>query len=350
LPARDGLVDYAVGTTALNRSLRGNADMIAIRWLAAAFALALACGEAGAAESYPTRPVTIVVPLAPGGGTDFLARLVAKHLEQRLGKPFLIENKPGASNAIAAVAVAKSEPDGHTLLMGTTTGMAINVTLRKELPYNPASDFVPLAGIAQVPFILMVNPSLPVASVPQFIAYAKERPGLTFGSSGPGSPHHLFMELFKATTGTDMTHVPYRGSLPAVTDLAAGHIQLMFCDYGPAEPMIQAGKVRPLAISTKRRLSSAPQIAPLDEVGLPGFDAAAWQMLVAPAGTPAAVVDKLHAELSEILSLPEVKAAIVKYGFVPMDDASVDELTKFVHGEIARWGQVVQRAGIAGSE
>jgi tripartite-type tricarboxylate transporter receptor subunit TctC len=323
--------------------------MMAARWVAAAL-LVLVARSPALAQDYPGRPVTIVVPLAPGGGTDFLARLLARHLEQRLGKPFLIENKPGAGNAIAAAAVAKAEPDGHTLMMGTATGMAINVTLRKDLPYSPAVDFVPLAGIAKVPFILMVNPALPVASATELVAYGKARPGLSFGSSGPGSPHHLFMELFKTATGTEMTHVPYRGSLPAVTDVAAGHIQLMFCDYGPAEPLLEARKVRPLAISTKKRLAAAPEIPPLHEAGVPGFDAAAWQMLVAPANTRPAVVAKLHATLKEILALPEVKAAIVKYGFVPMDDAAVEELQSFVRSEIALWGRVVQQAGIAGLE
>jgi tripartite-type tricarboxylate transporter receptor subunit TctC len=302
------------------------------------------------AQHYPGRPVTIVVPLAPGGGTDFLARLLARHLEQRLGKPLLIENKPGAGNAIAAAAVAKAEPDGHTLMMGTTTGMAINVLLRRNLPYNPATDFVPLAGIAKVPFILMVNPLLPVASAQALVRYAKDRPGLSFASSGPGSPHHLFMELFKTTTGTEMTHVPYRGSLPAVTDVAAGHIQLMFCDYGPAEPMLKAGKVRPLGLSTRARLAAAPDIPPLGEAGIANFDAAAWQMLVAPAATSRPVVDRLHAELRAILALPEVKEAIVKYGFVPMDEASIDGLRRFIAAEIALWSRVVQQAGIASSE
>jgi len=302
------------------------------------------------AQDYPARPVTIVVPLAPGGGTDFLARLLARHLEQRLGKPFLIENKPGAGNAIAAAAVAKAEPDGHTLMMGTATGMAVNVTLRRNLAYDPAADFVPLAGIAKVPFILMVNPSLPVTSAQDLVRYAKDKPGLAFASSGVGSPHHLFMELFKTATGTEMTHVPYRGSLPAVTDLAAGHIQLMFCDYGPAEPMLKAGKVRPLGLSTKARLEAAPEIPPLVEAGIPGFDVAAWQMLVAPAATPRAIVDRLHAELKTILALPDVKEAIVKYGFVPMDEASIDGLKSFIISEIALWSRVVQQAGIAGSE
>jgi tripartite-type tricarboxylate transporter receptor subunit TctC len=324
-------------------------DMVLMRYAAAALLL-FSLGQPALAQDYPVRPVTIVVPLAPGGGTDFLARMVGKHLEQRLGKPVLIENKPGGSTVIAAAAVAKAEADGYTLMMGTATGMAINVSLRRNLPYNPVADFIPLAGIAKVPFVLMVNPSLPAASVAELVRHAKEKPGLSFGSSGPGSPHHLFMELFRSTTGAEMTHVPYRGSLPAVTDVAAGHIGLMFCDYGPAEPMLKAGKVRPLGISTRTRLSTAPEIAPLHETGVPGFDAAAWQMLVVPAGTPRRVVERLSGELRQILALPEVKEAIVKYGFVPMDDAPIEGLQAFIQSEIALWSRVVQQAGIAGSE
>jgi tripartite-type tricarboxylate transporter receptor subunit TctC len=311
----------------------------------------LASAVLARAQDYPTRPVTIVVPLPPGGGTDFLGRLLAKHLEQRLGKPFLIENKPGAGNVIASVAVAKADPDGTTLMMGTSTGMAINVTLRKNLPYNPASDFIPLAAVAQIPFILMVNPSLPVATVPELIAYAKANPNkLSYGSAGPGSPHHLYMELFKTMTGTQMTHVPYRGSLPAVTDLVAGHIQVLFCDFGPAEGMLRAGTVRPLAVSSTARIPVARAIVPLSEAGVPGFNAAAWQMLVAPAGTPRAVVDKLHGQLKDILSLSDVKIDIVKFGFVPMESRSVEELTAFVKTEIVRWGEIVKQAGVAGTE
>ena len=323
--------------------------MVSIR-RAAALVLLFGLSQPALAQDYPVRPVTIVVPLAPGGGTDFLARMLGKHLEQRLGKPVLIENKPGAGNVIAAAAVAKAEADGHTLMMGTATGMAINVSLRKNLPYNPATDFVPLVGIAKVPFILMVNPSLPVNSVPDLVKHAKEKP-LSFASSGPGSPHHhLFMELFRTSTGIELTHVPYRGSLPAVTDVAAGHIGLMFCDYGPAEPMLKAGKGKALGISTRTRLSTAPEIAPLAEAGVPGFDAAAWQMLVAPAGTPRAVAERLNGELRAILALPEVKEAIVRYGFVPMEDAPIATLQDFMRSEIALWSKVVREAGIAGSE
>jgi tripartite-type tricarboxylate transporter receptor subunit TctC len=303
------------------------------------------------AQDYPTRPVTIVVPFTAGGTTEILARLVGQKLEERLGKPFVIENKPGAGTAIGSNAVAKSPPDGYTLLMATSTPMAINVTLHKNLPYDPATDLVPLALVAQSPFVLVVNPDLPVKSVPELIAYAKANPGkLSFGSGGPGAPHHLFGELFKSMTGIAMTHVPYKGSLPALNDVVAGHIQLMFCDVPPAAGMIAAGKVRALGVSTRTRLPAFPDIPPIAEAGVPGFDVAAWLMMVAPAKTPAPVIDKLHTELKNILAAPAFKEQIVKISLLPMNTPSVAGMQGFVRSEITRWGKVVQQAGIANSE
>ena len=196
----------------------------------------LTAGMPGArADDYPSRPVTIVVPFVSGGSTELLARLIAQGLEAKLGKPVIVENKPGAGTVIGSNYVAKAEPDGYTLLMATSSPMAINVTVYKALPYNPATDLVPLAMVAQSPFVLVVNNDLPVNSVKELIAYAKANPGkLSFGSGGPGAPHHLFAELFASMAGIQMTHVPYRGSLPALNDVLAGHIQLMFCDVPPA--------------------------------------------------------------------------------------------------------------------
>ena len=193
-------------------------------------------------------------------------------------------------------------------------------------------------------------PSLPVNSIQDLVKYAKANPGLSFASSGIGTPHHLFMEMFKTATGIELTHVPYRGSLPGATDVAAGHVQLMFCDYGPAAALMKAGKVKTLGISTKTRLPVAPEIAPLAELGLPDFNANAWQMLVAPGKTPRPIVDRLNREMREILAQQEVKDAISNYGFVPMADASVEDLQKYVSSEIAAWSKITERAGIAGSE
>jgi tripartite-type tricarboxylate transporter receptor subunit TctC len=303
------------------------------------------------AQDYPVRPVTIVVPFTPGGATDILARMLGQRLEQRLGRPFLVENKPGAGGVLGSNAVAKANPDGYTLLMAPSGPMAVNPTLIKNLPYDPVTELVPLALVAGTPFVLIVNPSLPVHSVADLLKYAKDKGGpMSFATVGPGIPHHLFAEMLKSMTGIQTAYVPYRGSLPALNDVVAGHVPVMFCDLGPAGPMVAAGKVRPLGLSTKNRVAAYPNIPSLDEAGVRGFDAASWQMLVAPSKTPRPVIDRLHAELRSILALPEIKEFISKNGMIPMEDRSVDGLQAFVKSEIARWGKVVQDAGIAGSQ
>jgi len=319
--------------------------MSRLRWLAMA-GLSLLCVSGAAAQNYPTRPVTIIVPYAAGGGTDLLARMVAQKLEQRLGKSFVVENRPGGGTVIAALAVVKAAPDGYTLLMGTSTPLAINATLHKKLPYDPVADFVPLALVANVPFVLVVNPALPIKSVSDLIKLAKEKPNaLSYGTSGPGSPHHLYAELFKSMTGIEMIHVPYKGSVPAITDVVAGHIPLMFCDLAPAQPMIKEGKVRALGVSSAVRVASLPDVAPIAELGVPGFEAVAWQMLVAPANTPQPIVDTLYKELKVVLALPEMKQRINELGMIPVDSAPPDELARYVKTEIVRWGAVVKKSG-----
>jgi tripartite-type tricarboxylate transporter receptor subunit TctC len=322
-----------------------------IRCALLVLAAAGAPGECAKAQSYPTRPVTLVVPFAPGGGTEFLARLLGQRLEQRLGKPFVIENRAGGGGVTGAVAVARAAPDGYTLLMAPAPIMAINVTLHKKLPYDPAVDFVPLALVVASPYVLVVAPSLPVRSVADLIRLAREKPGqLSFASAGPGTPHHLFSELFKSMTGIEMTHVPYRGSVPALTDVAAGHVHLLFSDVPPALSMINEGKVRALGVSTKERVAALPNLWPIAELGVPGFDAASWQMVVAPAGTPKDVVERLHAELKSFMVQGEIKEHVSKMGLLPIDTPSVASLQVFVKTEIAQWGKVVEQAGIAGSQ
>jgi tripartite-type tricarboxylate transporter receptor subunit TctC len=317
----------------------------------AGLVFAALAGSVARADDYPVRAVTIVNPFAPGGGTDLLARMVAQKLEQRLGKSFVIENKTGAGSIIAAVAVQKSAPDGYTLLMAPTPTMAVNVSLYKSLPYEPLTDFIPLALLAQTPFILIVNPSLPVNSVTELITYAKANPGkLSFASVGPGVPHHLYMELFKSMTGIQATHVPYRGSLPALNDVIAGHVPMMFVDIGPATGALQAGTVRPLGVSARFRVPGFESIPPIAEVGLPAFEAVGWQMLVAPAKTPRPIVDRLNRELTDILAQADTKEQVLKYGFLPVANRSVAALQEFVKSETARWGKVVTEAGIAGSQ
>ena len=278
--------------------------------------LFLALGLA-AAQDYPARTTTIICPYAPGGATDILARILARGLEERLGKSFVVENRPGAGTVLAAHIVAKAQPDGYTLLMGTSTPLAINATLHRKLPYDPAKDFVPLALIANVPFVLVVTPSLPVKSVADLIKYAKANPGkLSFGTSGPGSPHHLYMELFKTMTGTDMVHVPYKGSVPALTDVIAGRIPVMFVDLAPSLQFIKNGNVRAIGVSSKMRVPQLPDVPPVAD-GVPGFEAVAWQMLAAPSGTPKPIVDKLHAALKNIEAQPQFKEQVAKLGMVP---------------------------------
>ena len=303
------------------------------------------------AQDYPSRPVTLVVPFAPGGGVDQMARLIAGKLEQRLGKNFIVENKTGAGSIIAATYVQKSAPDGHTLLMAPAPTMAVNVALYKSLPYDPTTDFALVGLLSGTPFVLMVNVDLPVRSVPELLAYAKANPDkMTFASAGPGVPHHLFMELFKSMTGMKASHVPYRGSLPALNDLVAGHIPMMFSDIGPATGLLEAKKVRPLGISTRTRHPAFPDIPPLSEAGVPGYEAVSWQAIAAPAQTPRPVLEKLNAEITAVLALPDVKEQILKYGFLPLPNRGLGELKEFVKSEIVRWGKVVNDAGIAASQ
>jgi tripartite-type tricarboxylate transporter receptor subunit TctC len=301
------------------------------------------------AQDYPNRQVNFIVPFAPGGGTDILGRLVGQKLSDRFGRPFVIENHPGAGTVIAAVQVANSAPDGYTIMMATSGTLAMNTTLYKKLPYEPGKDLIPVALICNVPFVLVVNPELPVHSVADLVKLAKERP-LSYGSGGAGAFHHLMGELFKTEMGIPMTHVPYKGTLPALNDVIAGHIQLMFSDLAPAYPLIQAGKVRALGVTTKQRAAAAPNIPPLAEVGVPGFDWAAWQAVAAPGGTPKDIVAKLNAAVNAAIAEPVVTKQLVRLQFIPIGKGSPEELERFVTSETARWAKVLQQAGVAGSE
>jgi tripartite-type tricarboxylate transporter receptor subunit TctC len=312
-----------------------------------AMAMATARAQNGA-ETYPERQVTFIVPFAPAGGTDILARLLGQKLEQRLGKAFVVENRPGAGTILATNYVAKSPPDGYTIAM-TVSSLAADVTLYKSLPYDPAKDLVLVALIARVPFVLVVNPSLPVNTVEDLIKLAKQRQ-LSYGTGGVGAFHHLSAALFSTMTGIKMTHVPYRGTAPALNDLIAGYVQVMFTDYGPASPFISSGKVRALAVTTKQPFSALPEVPPLAEAGVPGFDAAAWQGVIAPAHTPPAIVAKLNAEFNSAVAMNDVRARMRDIGMIPVGAGSPAELDEFLQSEIARWGKVVEDAGIARSE
>jgi tripartite-type tricarboxylate transporter receptor subunit TctC len=313
----------------------------------------LAAGATALAQptDYPNRPVTFIVPFAPGGVTSLFARVLGAKLEQRLGKPFVVENRPGGGGVTAAAAVAHAAPDGYNIMMASSTVLAINVTMRKSLPYDPRKDLAPIALLARVPFVLVVNPALPIQSVADLVKLARDKPGqITFGTPGPGTFHHLNAEMFKSIFGLDLVHVPYKGSAPALNDLVGGHIQFMFCDVPPAMSLIESGKIRALGVTTKERVPAVKDIPPLAEVGVPGFDTASWHTVTTTGGVPKPIVDLLAGHIREIMSDASVTEALVKDGALPQVSPSPDEMKVFVEREIVRWGKVVEQAGLAGSE
>ena len=303
------------------------------------------------AQDYPTRQITLIAPWPAGGAVDAICRVVAQPLSERLGKSVVVENRPGAGSVIGTATGAKASPDGYTMVMAGSGSLAISATMYKKLPYDSVKDFVHITLGGKIPFILVVNPSLPVRTVGELVVYAKENPGkLSFASGGPGSPHHLYGELLKSMTGIEMTHVPYKGSAPALTDVIAGHVPILFSDTVPSLPQIREGKVRALGVSTAMRIPSAPDIPPIAEAGVPGFDAAGWGVFSVPAGTPKEVVAKLQAALDAVMALPEVQQQIIKLGMIPGGASSPEELQRFISSEIARWAKVVTQAGLAGTE
>jgi tripartite-type tricarboxylate transporter receptor subunit TctC len=302
-------------------------------------------------SDYPNRAVNFIVPFAPGGVTSLFARVLGSKLEQRMGKPFVIENRPGGGGVLAATAVARATPDGYTLMMASSTVLAINVTVRKNLPYDPRKELTPIALLARVPFVLVVNPSLPIQSVADLVKLAKERPGqISYGTPGPGTFHHLNAEMFKGIFGLDIVHIPYKGSAPALNDLVGGHIQMMFCDVPPAMALIEAGKIRALGVTTKERVPAVPAIPPLAEVGVPGYDTASWHTVTTTGNVPKPIVDKLAVHIRDIMSDASVTEALVKDGALPQVSPSPEEMKRFVESEIVRWGKVIEQAGLAGSE
>jgi tripartite-type tricarboxylate transporter receptor subunit TctC len=336
---------------ALNKKRRasGGKEMKIVASLLLACAVPLMAAGGASAEDYPARPVTFVVPFAPGGATDILGRLVGQKLTDRFGKTFVVENRLGAGTATAATQVSKSAPDGYTIMMATSGTMVHNPIIQKKLSYDPAKDLKLAALICHVPFVLVVNNDLPVHSVADLLKLAKERK-LSYGSGGVGAFHHLLGELFKSQFGLDMTHVPYRGTLPSLNDVIAGHIQLMFSDLAPAYPLIQAGKLRALGITTAQPAASAPELRPLAEVGVPGFDWAAWQTVAVPAATPKDVTEKLNVAINAAIADPDVTKQLGGMQFIPVGKGSPEELDKFTKSEAARWTKVLTQAGVAGIE
>jgi len=323
------------------------------RYLLGAMALGLAASLTPArAQDYPVRAVTIVVPLAPGSGMDALVRLYADKLAQSLGKPVIVENKPGATLMLAASAVASAPSDGYTLLVSTISAMAINAVLFRQINYDPVRDFVPISFYVKSPFILVVNPDLPAKTVPELIKLAKENATpLNFSSVGVGSPQHLAMEYMKQRFGLNMVHVPYRSTPQSITDIMAGHVQLGFAEAGASLPLIREGKLRALAVSTATRLPTLPDIAPFAEAAnAPDFEAVSWHMLFAPTGTPKPIVDRLHAEMDRIMHDPEIKQKASAIGLLPVDPPSIADTVKYLAAEREKWGALVKKLGLQASQ
>jgi tripartite-type tricarboxylate transporter receptor subunit TctC len=298
---------------------------------------------------FPSRPVTFVIPLGAGGSMDIIARAIAPKFEMRLGKPAVIENRTGGGTVIAANTVAKAAPDGHTLLFAPSGTLTTNAALYKALSYDPVKDFVPVALYVKVPFVLVINNDVPAKSVAELVTLSKQRP-LSFGSTGTGAVPHLAGELFKAKTGIVMTHVPYKGSQAALSDTMAGHVQITFADPALAPQLIKEGKVRALGVTSLTRVGVVPDVPPLADVGVPGYEAVSWHMIMAPAGTPPAVVTKLRETFRAIFSEADIRDKLVQMGLVPVDTPDESELRAFIAREMKNWGSAVQQAGLAGSE
>ena len=320
-------------------------------WLAAGRGLAALAVLAAAAlpafgQAWPAKPVRVVVPYPPGGPVDISARLLAPRLQATLGQPFLVENKPGAGGNIGADFVAKSAPDGYTIGMGAIATHAINPALMASVPYDPIRDFRHLALVVQVPNVLVMNTELPVRSVAELVAYAKARPGkLDFASGSTGSTGHLAGELFKQMTGTFMVHIPYKGAPPAVADLLAGRVHLMFDNLASALPNVKAGKLRALAVTTLKRSASLPELPTLDESGLKGFDMTTWWGLMGPAGMSADVVQRLSAEILAAMDAPEVRERLRAMGMEGSAVRTPEQFTAFVDAERRLYAKLVKQSG-----
>ena len=299
-----------------------------------------------AQTAYPGRNIRMIVPYPAGGTTDYLGRLVADQIKGGLKATCIVENKPGAATALGAEQVARAEPDGYTLLMATSTTLAINKTLYKNLPYDPVKDFAPIALVAAVPFALIVNPQIPAKTLSEFIAYAKATPGLAFGSAGNGSPQHLGAAMLKSAAHLDIRHVPYRGSVPAMLDVIAGHIPFMVVDLQPALPQMRDGKVRVLGVTTLKRVAAAPEIPTLAESGLPGFELVAWQGVVAPAGTPRAIIDALALQIKTLLADPATLDRFATIALEPLPGSTPDSFAAYIKSEVDRWAAIIRDSGV----
>lgn len=326
-------------------TIRFNARRTVLQAIAAASLGAALLPAAFAAEAFPNKPITMIVPFVAGGTTDILARIVGQSLGEELGQPVIIDNRAGAGGNIGGQFAARAPADGYTIFMGTVGTHAINEWLYKKMPFNPNKDFVPLTRVANVPNLLVANPAQPFKNVKELISYAQAHPGqVNFGSSGSGSSIHLSGELFKMMTKVDMIHIPYKGSAPAVTDLLGNQIAIMFDNMPSAIQHVRSGKLRPLAVTTAKRSPELPDVPTVAEAGVPGYEATSWFGLFAPTKTPADVQAKLHAAIIKVLQKPDVIKKIGDQGGEVVTE-SQEEFAKFIAAENAKWKQVVKTSG-----
>ena len=311
-----------------------------------AFSALLAASAAAFAQTYPSKPIRLIVPFPPGGSADILARAIGQKAGEGLGQPFVVENRPGAGTAIGADALAKSAPDGYAVMIGTVSSHAINPALNPKLPYDPLKDFTPVSLVATIPFAMIVHPSVPAKNVQEFIALAKAKPGsLNYSSAGNGTSNHLAGELLKSMARIDIVHVPYKGSAPALNDLIAGQVSLMFDLVLTAAPHVKAGAVRGLAVTGAQRSSALPELPTVAESGVPGYEVSAWFGIFAPAGLAQSVVQRLNAEFVKGLQQPDLRQRLASQGAEPLT-STPDEFGNYLRSEIAKWAKVVKESGM----
>jgi len=316
-----------------------------MRHLVLATVLALASVAQAQAQSYPTRPITLVLGFAPGGPSDVMARIFSRKLEQLLGQPVVIENRSGAGGNVAAELVARAEPDGHTLLLANSGILAANISLYKKINFDPVKDFAPVMLVGAQPNVLVVHPSVPAKTLTELIAYVKTKPGkLNFASGGRGSSPHLAGELLKQRAGIDIVHVAYRGTGPALQDVVAGHIEMCFSSVSPVLGYIQNGTLRPLAVAALERTPLLPDVPTIAELGFPGFEANAWHGLVVPVATPKEVVAILHRAMAETLKDPDTRKALITFG-VDVVGGTPEELAAYIKSEIPKWAEIIKASG-----
>jgi tripartite-type tricarboxylate transporter receptor subunit TctC len=311
----------------------------------AALCLAATAIPAAAQADYPNKPVRMLIGFPPGQATDTLGRAVAQKLSQQLGQQFVVENKPGAAGIIATQAAMSSPPDGYTLLVSSSGPLAVNPGLYSKLPYDPIKDFAPVAGIAIVPLVLVTNPAFPATNVKELVATAKAKPkAVNYASGGSGVTNHLVMEMFRGAAGIDMTHIPYKGGPPALTDLIGGQVNVMFETSVAVLPFVKQGKLRALAVSSSKRISAAPDLPTVAELGYPGFSGVPWVAIMAPANTPAPIIAKLNGEVNKALNSKDIREQFLAQGVEPMQ-MTPEELGAFVKSELTKWTKAVKDSG-----